>query len=203
MFEDTYKTITGNSEGIFRDRGSKFIARTFPVNSEKEVKECLEEMRKMYSDARHHCYAYILNPDKSAYRVNDDGEPSGTAGKPIYGQLLSFDLTNVLIVVVRYFGGTLLGVSGLINAYRTATRTALENATIIEKTVNDVYKLTYDYSVTSDVMRIIKEFDAQFVEQQFEMKCTLTFSIRKSMSNLIFDALKRVPNTQIDFLKSN
>lgn len=127
LFEDTYKTIASPSEGVFKDRGSKFIAKAFPVKTEDDIKIHLETLRKDYYDARHHCYAYQLGFDKSAYRINDDGEPSGTAGKPIFGQINSHDLTNILIVVIRYFGGTKLGVSGLINAYRTASKESISN----------------------------------------------------------------------------
>ena len=131
--EDTYRTIEGTSTGIYREKGSKFIAIARPVCTEDEIKSIVEDLRKEYYDARHHCYAYILGAKGEKWRVNDDGEPSGTAGKPIHGQLLSFNVTNVLVVVVRYFGGTKLGVSGLINAYKSATQDALQNATVITK----------------------------------------------------------------------
>ena len=145
MFEDTYYTISAPSEGLFKDRGSRFIALAYPVTTEKEIKEIQVSLRKKYHDARHHCYAYRLGYDKSVYRVNDDGEPSGTAGKPIFGQIQSKDLTNIFIVVIRYFGGTLLGVSGLINAYRSAAADAIEHAQIIQKTIMDLYEISFEY----------------------------------------------------------
>jgi len=202
MFEDIYKTILDVSEGVYKEKGSKFIATAFSVTNEDEVKVCLAELRKKYSDARHHCYAYVIGSDKSAYRINDDGEPSGTAGRPIYGQIQSHDLTNILIVVVRYFGGTLLGVSGLIRAYKTAAKDAIDNAKIIEKTVNDVYKITFEYPLTSPVMKILKDFDAQFLEQKFDMNCYIEFSVRKKNSNSIYDDLKSIEGTHITFVKS-
>ena len=137
LFSDEYKTIAEPSQGSFRDKGSKFLAFAFPAASEQEVKQHLEALRKQYYDATHHCYAYVLGFDKSAYRFNDDGEPSGTAGRPIYGQLLSADLTNTLMVVVRYYGGTNLGVPGLIHAYKTAALEAINHATILNKIVKE------------------------------------------------------------------
>ena len=140
MFEDTYKTIAAPSVGSYSEKRSKFLAYAFPVETEAQVKERITEIQKKHNDARHHCYAYILGPNKDAYRMNDNGEPSGTAGRPIHGQLLSKDLTNTLVIVVRYFGGIKLGVSGLQNAYKIAAKEALDAATIIEKTIDEVYK---------------------------------------------------------------
>src|ERR1035438_4724191 len=141
LFDDNYKTISSSSQGIYKEKGSKFIAYTFPVKTETEIKAHIEKLKKEHHSARHHCYAYRLHPDKSVYRMNDDGEPSGTAGKPIFGQIQSNDLTDILIVVVRYFGGTLLGVSGLINAYRSAAVEVLKNSTFINKTVIEKYQV--------------------------------------------------------------
>ncbi|MBU0486750.1 MAG: YigZ family protein [Bacteroidetes bacterium] len=200
LFEDTYITIESKAEGNFRDRGSKFLAFAFPVSNEEEVKEKLAELRKEYHDARHHCYAYRLGHDKSAWRINDDGEPSGTAGRPIYGQLLSNDLTNVLVVVVRYFGGTKLGVSGLINAYKTATADALSNATVIEKTVNERYNIQFEYPVMNEVMRLLKEFDANQRSQQFDLSCSLEFGIRKSSGDALIAALQKVKGLKLTFI---
>ncbi len=183
LFEDTYKTIENISEGLFKDRGSKFIAHAIPVNNENQVKEHLSALRKKYHDARHHCYAYQLGFDKSSYRINDDGEPSGTAGKPIFGQILSHDLTNILIVVVRYFGGTKLGIGGLINAYKTSAKDALNNAKIIEKTINEVYEIIYDYPVMNAVKKIIKEENITQTSQKFDLNCKIIFLIRKSNSS--------------------
>lgn len=185
LFDDTYNTITQTSSGIYKEKGSKFIALAYPVTTEEEVKEIIADLKKEYYNARHHCYAYVLNPDKSAWRVNDDGEPSGTGGRPIHGQIQSFDLTNILIVVVRYFGGTKLGVSGLINAYKSAAKDALSKAKIIEKTVNEVYKLEFPYEEMNDVMRIIKEEDLQILDNQYDEACIITYSIRKNEADRI------------------
>ena len=192
MFEDTYKTIAGPSEGIYREKGSKFIALAFPVETEAEVKEKLAEIQKQYFDARHHCYSYILGPNKDAYRLNDNGEPSGTAGRPIHGQLLSKDLTNTLVIVVRYFGGIKLGVSGLINAYKTAAKDALEAATIIEKTVDETYKVSFDYSVMNSVMQLLKDPYVSILGQGYEDRYLISFKIRRREADRIVTALKKI-----------
>lgn len=202
MFDDTYKTIEKSSEGLYKEKGSKFISFAIPVTSEEEIKTHLTEIRKDHHDARHHCYAYILGHNKSAYRINDDGEPSGTAGKPIYGQLLSKDLTNILIVVVRYFGGTKLGVSGLITAYKEASRDALENAIIIEKTVNDIYRIEFEYPLMNNVMKVLKDENIEQFNQRFEMDCSLDISIRTSMSNKICDIFNKIPGVTVTYLKT-
>lgn len=202
LFDDTYHTITSRSEGLFKDRGSKFIALAVPVHSEEDVKQNLEEIRKDFHDARHHCYAYILGLDRSAHRYNDDGEPSGTAGRPIFGQLQSFDMTNTLIVVVRYFGGTKLGVPGLINAYKTAAKEALQNATIIEKTINDQYLLTYEYPLMNEVMRVVKDEGLDVVEQDFQLNCKLTIQVRKMESNKIYERFRKIHGVQIQYFKT-
>jgi len=157
LFSDTYKTIAAESRGLFRDRGSRFIAIAKPVSSQEEIKIILEELRKEYHDARHHCYAWMLTPDRQSWRINDDGEPSGTAGRPVMGQINSRGLTNILVVVIRYFGGTLLGVSGLINAYRAAAEDALLNAQIVEKYVTENWLVRFPYAAMNDVMRVLKE----------------------------------------------
>ncbi len=202
MFEDTYNTISASSEGLYKEKGSRFIALAFPVNHEDEIKNILGDLRKKYHDARHHCYAYILGYDKSTYRINDDGEPSGTAGKPIYGQILSSDLTNILIVVIRYFGGTLLGVSGLIRAYKTAAKDAIEHASIITKTVNDVYTINFGYSVMNNVMSLLKLHDVAFINQKHDTKSQISFSVRKNDSNKIYDALKKLEGVDIKYEKT-
>src|SRR5690606_7268948 len=157
FFEDTYKTVAVPAEGQFKDRGSKFIAYAYPLRDEAVVKELVAALKSQHPKARHHCWAYRITPDRSVYRINDDGEPSGTAGRPILNTLLSHDVTNVLVVVVRYFGGTLLGVPGLIHAYKMATQEALQAAEVVELTVNDVYRVLFDYERMNDVMRIVKE----------------------------------------------
>lgn len=198
MFEDTYKTIAGPSEGIYREKGSKFIALAFPVETEAEVKEKLAEIQKQYFDARHHCYSYILGPNKDAYRLNDNGEPSGTAGRPIHGQLLSKDLTNTLVIVVRYFGGIKLGVSGLINAYKTAAKDALDAATIIEKTVDETYKVSFDYSVMNSVMQLLKDPYVSILGQGYEDRYLITFKIRRREADRIVTALKKINTVTVE-----
>lgn len=178
--KDTYQTITELSEGEFRDRGSKFFAYAYPVYNEEDWQNALEEVKKMHPKARHFCYAFRIGLDRNNFRANDDGEPSGTAGKPILGQFDSFDVTNIFCVVVRYFGGTLLGASGLINAYRTATTDALEKANIIEKTVEDIYKITFDYALMSQVMNAVKKEDLEMVKKDFGVVGVLEIAIRQS-----------------------
>ncbi len=200
LFEDIYKTIKTQSTGIFKDRGSKFIALAIPVISENETKEKLEVIRKKYYDATHHCYAYQLGFDKSAYRINDDGEPSGTAGKPIFGQILSNDLTNILIVVIRYYGGTKLGVPGLINAYKTSTALALENSEIITKIIKEIYEIEYDYLAMNNVMKIIKEEKLEQLENVFDLKCKIIFSVRKNNSKKVYKSLKNINGLSIRYI---
>jgi uncharacterized YigZ family protein len=202
MQDDTYKTITSPAEGIYKEKGSKFLAFAIPVVSEAEVKENVERLKKEYYDARHHCYAYILGHDKAVYRANDDGEPSGTAGRPIHGQLLSKDITNTLVVVVRYFGGIKLGVSGLITAYKAATKDALDNAEIIEKTVNEVYRVEFEYPLMNDVMRLLKDENLDQFNQRFEMNCSLDFSVRKSKSARVTDAFSKIRGVTLSFVRT-
>ena len=202
LFEDTYLTIKEPSEGLFKDRGSKFSGFAFPVKTEEDVKKFLAALKKQHPSANHHCYAFRLGADKQSYRMNDDGEPSNTAGKPIFGQILSKDLTDILIVVVRYFGGTLLGVSGLINAYKMAAAEAIQNAELVEKTVNDIYEVEFDYLLMNDVMRIIKEENLKILSQNSELNCTLSFSVRKSNSTAVYDKLSKVHGLKIKYLRT-
>lgn len=185
LFDDTYKTIAAPAEAIFRDRGSKFLAFAYPIQSENQVKHIIAKLRIEHTKANHHCWAMRLTPDRSVFKLNDDGEPSGTAGRPILNTLLSRDITNVLVVVVRYFGGTLLGVPGLIHAYKTATEEALANTQVIEKTVNDIYTISFDYLQMNDVMRLIKDTDVQIIEQKFDNQCNIQVSIRKTLVNSV------------------
>jgi len=197
---DTYKTLGLRSEGLFKDKGSKFIAHAIPCNSEEEIKNELELLKKQYYDARHHCYAYILGFDKTDFRANDDGEPSGTAGKPIYGQLLSHDLTDSLIVVIRYFGGIKLGVRGLINAYKFAALDAIGNNKIITKILKDQFDVVFEYVDMNDVMRIIKEEDLEIISQDFQMTCRLRFSVRQKFSPKVenrFQDLRKVKTEKV------
>jgi uncharacterized YigZ family protein len=163
----SYKTIKSPAEGSYKEKGSKFLAFAFPVQSEEEIKQKLAELRKKYFDARHHCYAFTLGADKNRFRAADDGEPNHSAGDPILGQIRSKELTNVLIVVVRYFGGTKLGVGGLITAYKTAAEEALNNAMVIECEVMRAIKLQYDFSASAEVMKLVKEFDVKIISQEF------------------------------------
>ena len=200
MFDDTYKTLAAPSEGLYKEKGSKFLAFAYPVHTIDEVKVHLEQLRKDYFDARHHCYAYILGPRKDAFRANDDGEPSGTGGRPIHGQLLSADLTDTLIVVVRYFGGILLGASGLANVYKTAARDAIDHATIIEKTIDCRYRLGFAYETMNDVMRILKDYDLKPENQNYDMSCSLEVSVRQSLSVRFYDDVAELRTVKIDIL---
>ena len=197
MFEDTYKTIAKPSEGSYSEKRSKFLAYAFPVQNEQEVKARLAEIQKKHWDARHHCYAYILGPHKDAYRQNDNGEPSGTAGRPIYGQLLSKDLTNTLVIVVRYFGGIKLGVSGLQNAYKVAAKEALDAAVIEERTIQEQYRVVFEYVKMNDIMQILKDPEIQVLDRQSDMRCTYTISVRQRDADRITDALRKVSMTEV------
>jgi len=200
MFEDTYKTIAKPSEGSYSEKRSKFLAYAFPVQNEQEVKARLAEIQKKHWDARHHCYAYILGPHKDAYRQNDNGEPSGTAGRPIYGQLLSKDLTNTLVIVVRYFGGIKLGVSGLQNAYKVAAKEALDAAVIEERTIQEQYQVVFEYVKMNDIMQILKDPEIQVLDRQSDMRCTYTISVRQRDADRITDALRKVAMTEVTAL---
>ncbi len=202
MFDDTYKMLSAPGEGLYKEKGSKFIASAFTVMSEDDVKKALAEVKKKYYDARHHCYAYMIGPDKSCFRSSDDGEPSGTAGKPILNQILSKEVTNVCVIVVRYFGGVKLGVSGLINAYKTAARDALDNAQIIDKTVDEVYSLQFPYPLMNEVMRVMKEVGLEQQNPRFEMDCYLEFSTRKSEAENIVSKFKKIFGVSVSYLKT-
>lgn len=202
MFEDSYKVVTTPGEGLYKEKGSKFFAEAFSVHSEAEVKAKVAEIKKKYFDAKHHCYAFIIGPDKSCYRSSDDGEPSGTAGKPILNQILSKDLTNVCVVVTRYFGGQLLGVPGLINAYKTSAREALDNCGVMEKTVDEVYSVSFGYPLLNEVMRILKEENLEQRNTKFELDCYLEIAVRKSISNKIVDKLDRIYGVEVNYLKT-
>lgn len=199
LFDDTYKTIAAPAEAIFRDRGSKFLAFAYPIQSESQIKEIVAKLKTEHPKANHHCWAMRLTIDRSVFKLNDDGEPSGTAGRPILNTLLSKDITNVLVVVVRYFGGTLLGVPGLINAYKTATEESLAHAKIIEKTVNDIYTISFDYLQMNNVMRLIKEADLQIIEQQFDNDCSIQISIRKTQVNAVLAKVDKLTGVKTRF----
>ena len=188
----SYRSIAEPAEGIVKDRGSKFLSFIYPVQNESDVRDILEQLRKEYHDARHHCYAYRIGVDPLFVRANDDGEPSSSAGKPILNQIEKHNLTNILVVVVRYFGGNLLGVGGLINAYRTATVIAIENSRIVRKTIRNSYRLTFEYPQMNDVMTIIKEHQVETSNQVFEVSCTMNISIELDKEQLILSKLKSI-----------
>jgi len=201
--KDTYKTILKASEEVlFKEKGSKFFGYAFPVSSEEGVKEHLENLKKQHHTARHFCYAWQLGKSYESYRANDDGEPSNSAGMPIYGQLQSFDVTNALVVVVRYFGGTKLGVGGLIQAYKTTAQMALETCKIVERTINETFLLKFEYPEMNTVMRIIKDEDLNLVNQKMELSCEFEIAVRKKDAERIFElfentykvAIKRLEN---------
>jgi uncharacterized YigZ family protein len=202
MKPDTYLTVKSQSAGIYKEKGSRFLAFAFPVSDPEEIKLIIEKIRKEHHEARHHCYAYMIGRDRTVWRVNDDGEPSGTAGRPILGQINSFGLTNILIVVCRYFGGTLLGVSGLINAYRSSAANAIENADIEEFTVNDYYEIIYPYISMNDVMKILKEEEIEQSDQLFDLECKIRINFRASSKEKILERFARVDGLKWRYLKT-
>jgi len=177
---DEYRTIQKEATGYFKDKGSKFFAFAFPVTDEEQVKEHIQQLKKEHHSARHHCYAWRIGTEEIATRANDDGEPSSTAGKPILGQLTSYDVTNILVVVVRYFGGTLLGVSGLINAYKSATMDVLNNTEILTKRIENSFELSFEYPLLNTVMQTIKQAELEIVNTDFRESCKLIFKVRKT-----------------------
>jgi uncharacterized YigZ family protein len=197
IIKDSFLSVAGESKAIFRDKASKFIAFALPVSSEEEVKSNLETLKKAYHDANHHCYAYRLGPEALIYRTNDDGEPSGSAGKPIYGQILSMGLSDVMVVVIRYFGGTKLGIPGLIHAYRTSAREALEQATVIEKIQTVQYNVTFDYNLMNEIMRILKEEGVKIVHQSATDQCEIDFQVRKSHAEKTESRMAKLRNVSL------
>lgn len=195
--KDSYKTIKTPSEGFFKDRGSKFFGYAYPITSEQELKLKIEELKKEHHTARHHCYAYRLKQDYSVYRANDDGEPTNAAGKPILGQIDAKELTNVGVVVVRYFGGTKLGVGGMMNAYKTAALEALNNAEIIECTIDEEFEISFGYPEMNTVMRFIKDLGLEIKSQKMEMDCKIIFAIRKKEAQKAQDKFTGLKNISI------
>lgn len=193
---DTYRTIKQPSEGVFRDRGSKFLAFAYPVKSEEEIGSILGDLRKRYHDARHHCFAYRLGSAGQAFRVNDDGEPSGSAGKPILGQIRSHDLSNVLIVVVRYFGGTKLGVGGLIQAYRSAAAEALKHARIVEEIESNTLEILFPYQRTNDIMKIIEDEHLVIEDQEYTDTCRLRAGVPRSSTGRVLERINKLPGVE-------
>ncbi|MDR3093212.1 MAG: YigZ family protein [Bacteroidales bacterium] len=190
-------TITAASEGIYKEKGSKFMAFAYPVNDEETIKEKVDALRKKYFDARHHCFAWRLGADGEHYRVNDDGEPSNSAGKPILGQIISFELTNVLVVVVRYFGGVLLGVGGLMQAYKQATLDALSHADIVPGTVTESFLFTFDYPDMNRILKVLKDMDLECSQQHFNLSCSMRVTVRKNLSATMLQKLERIESLKI------
>ncbi len=199
LFSDTYLTIEKSTEAIFKDKGSKFLAYAYPVENDQQIKEILNQLKKEHHTANHHCYAYRLGADKMNYRANDDGEPNNTAGKPILGQIQSNDLTNILIVVVRYFGGTLLGVSGLINAYKNSASDVIKVSSIIEKQILFNYTIQFYFEHLNDVMKLLKQLDCKIINQQFDNNCEISFSICKANSEQCEEKLKKIEGLKIEY----
>lgn len=197
MIDDTYLTIAERSEGLYKEKGSKFIALAFPVQTEDEIRQHLEEVRKQFHDARHHCYAYALGKDGEIFRANDDGEPNHSAGDPILGQIRSKSLTNVLIIVIRYFGGTKLGIGGLIGAYKTAASEALAHSSIVRGTVKRQVEVKFEYLSMNDVMRLIKENDAEIKEQQFDNACCILVEVRMGLVAAFLEKLSALDNVSV------
>ena len=197
MVQDTYKTIADVSEGLYTEKRSKFIAVALPVKTVEEIKEHLEVYQKKYYDARHVCYAYMLGHERKDFRANDNGEPSGTAGKPILGQINSNELTDILVIVVRYFGGIKLGTSGLIVAYKAAAAEAIAAATILEKTGDDEVTVLFEYPFMNDVMRIVKEEEPEIVDQLYDMDCRMTLRIRRSCMPRLRERLLKVETARL------
>ncbi len=197
-----YKTIESVSTGNYREKGSRFLASAFPVTGVEEIRALLEGIRKEYHDARHHCYAYMLGSDRQTWRVSDDGEPSGTAGRPILGQINSAGLTNILIVVSRYFGGTLLGVSGLINAYRSAAADAISNAVIAERTLHDYYEIVFPYNSLNDIMKILKEEGAGQSGHSIDLQSSIVIDFSVAGTEKIIGRLSRIEGLRYTFIQT-
>lgn len=198
METDSYKTLASPSEEVlYKEKNSKFFGYVFPIHSEGEVKSIIEDLKKQHFSARHWCYAYQLGTTKIQYRTNDDGEPNNSAGMPIYGQIQSFEVTNTLVVVVRYFGGVKLGVGGLISAYKTAAQMALEVSEIVEKTIDIHYLIRFDYKNMNKVMRIIKEKNLDIVSQKMEMSCEIEIATRKKNAEMVFDIFSNLFEVEI------
>jgi len=203
MENDEFLTLGAPSQGLYKEKGSKFLGFAYPVDDAQQVKKHLDQLRNEYHDARHHCYAYRMGVEGDIYRMNDDGEPSSTAGRPILGQISSHGLTNVLVVVVRYFGGTLLGTSGLIRSYKQAAAEALENANIIKKTVQSFYQLEFDYALMNEVMKVLHDTSIQPFERDFKEKCTFHIGIPKSQEQKVVERFKAIHGLQVKPLNDN
>ena len=199
---DCFKSIATLSTGLFKDNGSKFLAFAYPVTTEEEIKGILQGLKKEYYDARHHCYAYRLGHTGAIWRMNDDGEPSSTAGRPIYGQILSAELSDILVVVVRYFGGIKLGVPGLIRAYKTSTADAIANATIIEKIATEPYRIIFDYLQMNSVMKRLKDLGLTPTDQQFNLSCTLRVDVRLALIPSFLESFDKLEGCRIEKIEA-
>jgi uncharacterized YigZ family protein len=202
MKSDNYLTIMTPSRGMYKEKGSRFLSFAFPVSGQEDIKPLIDKIRKDHHEARHHCYAYIIGQERNIWRVNDDGEPSGTAGRPILGQINSSGLTNILIIVTRYFGGTLLGVSGLINAYRSAAYSAIENAVIVECTLNEYFEITFPYEKMNNVMKILKECNIGQSDQSFDIECRIIVNFRVSASEEILNRFSGIDGLNYRFIET-
>lgn len=201
--KDCFKSISQLSTGLFKDNGSKFLAFAYPVTTEEEIKSIIQNLKKEYYDARHHCYAYRLGHTGSIWRMNDDGEPSSTAGRPIYGQILSAELSDILVVVVRYFGGIKLGVPGLIRAYKTSTADAIANATIIEKIATEPYNIIFDYLQMNAVMKRLKDLGLTPTNQSFDLNCSLRVDVRLTLIENFLEAFDKVEGCRIEKIEAS
>jgi len=191
-YTDIFYTIGAPAEGLYKEKGSKFIAYAFPVSDEQQIKEITTRLKKEHHSARHHCFAWRLGSDLELFRVNDDGEPSGTAGRPIFGQIKQHELTDILVVVVRYFGGILLGTSGLTNAYKQAAANVLANAHIVEKVIETTIEVNFDYLAMNDFMTVLKEFQLEMKESQFDLACKAKILVRKQLTDIVMEKLQKI-----------
>jgi uncharacterized YigZ family protein len=202
-YTDTYNTIGAPAEGLYKEKGSKFIAYAFPVSDEQQIKEITSRLKKEHHSARHHCFAWRLGSDLNLFRVNDDGEPSGTAGRPIFGQIKQHELTDILVVVVRYFGGILLGTSGLTNAYKQAAANVLTNALIIEKVIETTIEVNFDYLVMNDFMMVLKEFQLEMKESHFDLTCKAKILVRKQLTDIVIEKLAKIDQLNASIIVDN
>jgi uncharacterized YigZ family protein len=203
MDSDTYRTIKSKAEGLYKEKGSRFVSIAIPIADQKEIKPIIDSIKKEHHEAKHHCYAYMIGHDRSIWRVNDDGEPSGTAGRPILGQINSTGLTNIIIIVSRYFGGTLLGVSGLINAYRSAAASAIANGEVVERRVQDYFEIKFPYSSMNDVMKILKEENIGQSDQSFDLECSILINFRVSDKEKVLSRLSRIDGLKFVYMETH
>jgi len=202
-YTDTYKTIGMPSEGFYKEKGSKFIAYAYPVSNEQQIKEITTQLKKEHHSARHHCYAWRLGAEHQVFRVNDDGEPTGTAGRPIFNQIQQHELTNILVVVVRYFGGILLGTSGLTNAYKQATSDVLSHSAIVEKIIETSIEINFDYLAMNDFMVVLKEYQLEMKESHFDLTCRAKILVRKQLTAIVIEKLGKIENLTTAIIVDN